>query len=115
MRRLHTHLGIGWLLSACAFAAACNDGDATILPGPTDEGGIPDEPVDELTVVPGDGASEFVSKIGANGVVQVNRESGDNAAGGNPNAASLDAPPTDSDGGAQRAISEADILQLSGD
>jgi hypothetical protein len=115
MRRLHTHLGIGWLLSACAFAAACNDGDATILPGPTDEGGIPDEPVDELTVVPGDGASEFVSKIGANGVVQIDRESGDNATGANPNAASLDVPPTDSDGGAQRAISEADILQLSGD
>jgi len=73
--------------------------------------------VGEPTPVPGDGQSDFVSELGASGGVS----SGDNLGGGGgaAGASGIDtaAPQEDDgdDGDAERAISEADILQLSGD
>ncbi len=110
------HLGLGTLLSALLTSAACKD-ESAVIP-PLDEpltmmdpelGG--DGPVEVETMVPGDGETDFISSVG---------EGGDGARGGlnaSEDAATgaLPAAPSGNDGGAQRAISEADILQLDGD
>ncbi len=111
MARFHTHLGIGWLLSSCVVGSwACSGGgDTTAVPG----GEGTDQPVDVELAVPGDGQSEFISNASANGGGgNVARETADNATGA---ALAPSANGADAAGGAARAISEADILQLSGD
>jgi hypothetical protein len=80
--------------------------------GPTPPVGGIDEPTTGETSIPGDGVSEFVSSAPTSG------GSGDNSiesagvfsGGGNP--PTVNAPEDD---GSERAISEADILQISGD
>jgi hypothetical protein len=98
----------------CA-TAACSDGDTSVITGDGLDG-----PVHELTRVPGDGASEFVSGFGNDGNGNqrgdaLSDASASGAAGAaNSPAANADAAPSDGDGAA-RAISEADVLQLEGD
>lgn len=113
MRRLHFHLGIGWLWGAFLVAACQGGGDSTeLFPGDGTDG-----PVDALTSVPGDGQSEFVSNLGTNqgGARGPAAEGSLSGAGGSANVADQDAPAASGSDGAQRAISEADVLQVSGD
>lgn len=111
MARLHTHLGIGWLLSSCLVGSwACSDSDVT---RPLVEGDGTDRPIDTEVSVPGDGDSEFVSSLPNGAQNERGALSAETDSGANPTA-----PPSangEEDGGAARAISEADILQLSGD
>jgi uncharacterized secreted protein with C-terminal beta-propeller domain len=104
MRSRWLSSGFCWL--ACGLAlAACNDDPATPAPG-----------------VDGDGASDFVSSL-TNGSGQgVNESDGGDSLSGGAGGSSAGAP-TASPGaaqdagnsGAERAIAEADILQLDGD
>src|SRR5688500_2895851 len=115
MRRLHTRLGIGWLLGSCVAGswgmAGCNGDGATVV----EPGDGTDQPVDTVTSVPGDGQSDFVSHPGAgaqgNGRSALATAESDNLAG----AAAGPADTASGNAAAQRAISEADIIQLSGD
>ena len=83
-------------------------------------------PIDTMATVPGDGDSEFVSSVGrraaATAAVLSAWDSDAAAAGGSAGSAANTTPQLASDnsaerggGDAARAISEADILQLSGD
>ncbi|HEU4582441.1 MAG TPA: beta-propeller domain-containing protein [Polyangiaceae bacterium] len=78
-----------------------------------------DERVDTETMVPGDGESDFISDVSQqNGSRGFEVDSANGAAGSGSATPQATAAPTDSgsgDGAAQRAISEADILQLDGD
>jgi uncharacterized secreted protein with C-terminal beta-propeller domain len=112
IRRLH--LGLGTLLGALLATAACNDGNQVHSPG---NGPDPIEPisgsdgtVDHETMVPGDGESDFVSDVSdANG-------GGGRGLATEDAAGAATAPSANNGGGdAARAISEADILQVSGD
>jgi hypothetical protein len=111
MAKLQRSLGMGGLLGCLLGSWACSEGSD---PKPT-SGGV-DEPIGVETQVPGDGESDFVSSVTPDGSA---RES---AAGGVASGAGAPAPQAsnatadgDASGGAQRAISEADILQISGD
>ena len=102
-------LGIGCLLGSLAVTA-CAGNDETVLVRPND--GMADGPVAAPTLVPGDGRIDFVSNVPA--AAGAERGAVDGAGGG-----SAQPPPAgngdDLDGGAERAITEADILQLAGD
>jgi hypothetical protein len=113
MAKLHRSLGLGGLLGCLLGSWACSSDNANPVPP-----GGSDQPVDVETQVPGDGVSEFVSSTGSNasdqGVSRETASAGDGtlapaANDNNPGAADLDTPSV------ERAISEADILQLSGD
>jgi hypothetical protein len=108
MAKLHRSLGLGGLLGCLLGAGACADDGG---PGPTVPEGN-DQPVTVETPVGGDGVSDFVS----------NAPSGGNSGAGLSESAADAAAPTANAGAEQdnsatpeRAISEADILQLSGD
>jgi hypothetical protein len=108
-RRLH--LGLGPLLGALLVTAACKDAEQTHSPDvPPGDGN--DGTVEVETAVPGDGERDFISDVGGSNNGGARGESLDAAAVA-PQAAAADADT--GSGAAQRAISEADILQLSGD
>jgi hypothetical protein len=112
MAKLHRSLGLAGVLGCLVSSGACNDSDG---PGPVSPEGT-DQPVEVETEVPGDGASEFVSSTGSGNAGGVSRDSAAEGAPLAPGAAPADEDVNSaSDGGAERAISEADILQLSGD
>src|SRR5690349_10749234 len=104
MARLHRSLGMSGLLGCLLGAWACSDNPDAPPPG--------EEPIG------GDGEGEFVSSpAGGN----ANRNAGDAASGAALGGATpgVEQNVADEDSsavaGADRAISEADILQLSGD
>ncbi len=106
MARLHRSLSCGGLLGALLGTWACGGQDIT-------RNEASDQPVDVETRVPGDGDSEFVSRVPGSDSGYGSVVSG----AGNPESAS---PPeedasVDAATDPARAISEADILQLSGD
>ncbi len=89
-----------------------------VAPGGGVSGG--DERVDTETMVPGDGQSDFISDVsGQNGggkeLATDSSSNGDGSAGSSSGPAPAAAPAASGDGAAQRAISEADVLQLDGD
>jgi hypothetical protein len=113
MARLHTSLSFGGLLSCVVASWACSGSDGPAAP----LGGGTDAPVQETTGVPGDGQSDFVSSA-----VSSSGGRGDLAGVATDDADQESAAaPADTNNGtaagadASRAISEADILQLSGD
>jgi len=120
IRRLH--LGLGTLLGALLATAGCRDDDQVRSPGDGPNVGEPttgeDGTVDTETMVPGDGESDFISDVNAPGG---GRGLAEDIAVGAAGSAPTAAAPADNAGqaggadAAQRAISEADILQLSGD
>lgn len=75
-----------------------------------------DGPIESPTSVPGDGQSEFVSSLGT-GQGESRAAGGLSGAGGSGSdlAAPQEGGNAADDGGAERAISEADVLQISGD
>jgi hypothetical protein len=115
-------LGIGSLLGSLALAA-CDGGSST--PVAVAVGTGTDSPIDTMVTVPGDGDSEFVSSVGAAGgsgrgdlatdSSTVGGGAGTGGSAATPSPPSANAGESDNGGGAARAISEADILQLSGD
>ena len=109
------HLGLGSLLCALVVSAACKDDEHVVPPPGTVSGG--DERVDTETMVPGDGQSDFISDVsqqnGGRGLA-----SGAGGGAGSSSIGTNEAAPAAAGGdssAAQRAISEADILQLDGD
>ena len=108
------HLGLGTLLFALVASAACKDDEHVVSPVDGVSGG--DQRVDTETMVPGDGQSDFISDVnqqnGGRGLAVDEAASG---AGGSANTGAAAPSASGSDGAAQRAISEADILQLDGD
>jgi hypothetical protein len=112
MARLHTSLSVGGLLSCVVASWACSGSDGPAAP----VGDGTDAPVLAQTGVPGDGQSDFVSSAassnGGRGVA-AGLDSADETAAAPADANSNQATDTGAD--ASRAISEADILQLSGD
>jgi hypothetical protein len=113
MAKLHRSLGIAGVLGCLLGGGACADDgpsgpNAVVPPEGTDQ------PIEVETEVPGDGASEFVSSTGSGNAAGNGRESAsaDLAA---PTTAGADEDASANAQGAERAISEADILQLSGD
>ncbi|HKO91819.1 MAG TPA: beta-propeller domain-containing protein [Polyangiaceae bacterium] len=116
-------LGMGSLLGSLLLGACSGGGTSTPLE--VTDGDGKDGPIDSMATVPGDGDSEFVSSVGEAGGGSRDALSGDSASGaaGSGGSGSVAPPATpgnaaqDSDGGgeAARVISEADILQLSGD
>jgi len=92
---------------------ACSGGSDAVVPidGPP----LVDDPIAAPTVVPGDGESDFVSSLDANGNASRGVLSGESA---DASGAATPAPQSASANGsddAARAISEADVLQLAGD
>jgi len=117
-------LGIGSLLGTLVLGA-CSSGGASTPLEVTDGDGR-DGPIDTMATVPGDGDSEFVSSVGEAGgggrSALSGADSDASAAGGSAGSGSVASPQAPSDNGAvsgggeaARVISEADILQLSGD
>lgn len=102
------HAGLSWIL--VGSAAGCAGKDATKVTPATLE--LEDGPIDSATLVPGDGATQFVSNVGA--AAAGGRAVNDGAGGGTGSSAG---PPPQGgpDDGAERAISEADILDFEGD
>jgi hypothetical protein len=101
---------MGGLLGCLIGSWACSGGGGSAsVPGGTDQ------PVDVETPVPGDRASEFVSSTNTNGSDgRSSLESADGSSGAVATPTANTAT-QGSDASAERAISEADILQLSGD
>jgi uncharacterized secreted protein with C-terminal beta-propeller domain len=116
------HLGLGTLLGALLMTAACKDDDSVRTPGdgqtnpalPGDGSDGSDGMVDVETMVPGDGESDFISDVSEqNGNSRATLGAESVASGAAPPQAAADA--NAGPAAAERAISEADILQLSGD
>ncbi len=133
MVKLHRSLGLGGLLGCLLGSWACGD-DPRPTPTPSNgtdppaeptlpvgPGALPMQPALPLGPLPpvggidepvtdeilGDGATDFVSNAPTSGANNVDTLSGE---AGGPTATAAEQP-----GSAERAISEADILQLSGD
>ncbi len=123
-------LGLGGLLGCLLGGGACGGGDwpATATPpDATDPAQLPAEPTSATPLtppsegvdapapsevsIPGDGESEFESSAPTSGSSGSGAESV-GALSGDASVPTIGAPDA---GGAERAISEADILQLSGD
>lgn len=109
----HTHLGLGALLGALLATAACKDDNQVRTPGEPIEPGS-DETVDTETMVPGDRGSDFVSDVSDQGG-QGRALSADAAGTAEAAPVANAAAQPGGNGAAERAISEADILQLDGD
>src|SRR4029079_15182118 len=109
------HLGLGTLLCALVASAACKD-DEHVAPPPGNVSGG-DERVDTETMVPGDGQSDFISDVrqqnGSRGLATDASGAGGGAGSGSvgTNEAAVPAAAGSDNGAAQRAISEACILQ----
>jgi uncharacterized secreted protein with C-terminal beta-propeller domain len=119
IRRLH--LGLGTLLGALLATAACSDDNQVRSPveppGPIGPISGEDGTVVHETMVPGDGESDFISDVSnANGGGGKGLAADTATGAASPQAASPSANGNAAGGAdAARAISEADILQLSGD
>src|SRR5690242_15667210 len=107
---------VSWALLV-ALLAACNSQPSTTQDKPPTTT-VPDDGIDRLPGVPGDGADEFISDIAGNGATGGRAGATSPAASGaaesadNAQMAPSGAPVDD---GATRAIAEADILQVQGD
>src|SRR5688572_10327610 len=106
--------GVVTLLLGFAFFACQSDGEDAAQPmggSQADMDGI----LDGTVTVRGDGASEFLSSDGSSSYAG----SGGGSSGGYAGSGAAGGPPASSEDGsgdaAARAISEADVLQLSGD
>lgn len=104
-----------WLWGACvlALASACSDDTDSSSTGDDNPGTVNiDPPADDnpmTPVVPGDGETDFISDVAGQ---TTDGDAPTDAAGGDP-APSAEAD--DGAGGAERAIAEADIIQVDGD